>query len=71
VLSIIPLIASLAKTWGTWQDDMKWTRRTSLVGQTCMIAYNLTALMYTGALTEFCNMISTLIAIRRYDVKKE
>lgn len=71
ILSIIPLIATVAKTWGTWQDDMKWTRRTSLVGQSCMIIYNLTASMYTGALTEVCNLISTLIAMWRYDFRKD
>ena len=67
ILSVIPLIATSAKTWGTWQNDMKWTRRTSLLGQACMIIYNLSALMYTGALTEVCNFTSTLIAIWRYD----
>ena len=72
-LSIIPLISSAARTWGTWQDDMKWARRTSLLGQTCMIIYNLTGSppMLTGALTEFCNCTSSLIAIWRYDIKKE
>lgn len=70
ILSIIPLIATSAKTWGTWQDDMKWTRRTSLLGQICMIIYNLSAAMYTGALTEICNSISSIVAIWRYDFRK-
>lgn len=71
ILSIIPFIATSAKTWGTWQDDMKWMRTTSLVGQSCMIVYNLSASMYTGALTEVCNLVSTIIAIWRYDYKKD
>ena len=71
ILSIIPFIATSAKTWGTWQDDMKWLRRTSLLGQSCMIIYNLSASMYTGALTEVCNSISTIIAMWRYDFRKE
>ena len=71
VWSIVPLIATLVKTWGTWQDDMKWARRTSLIGQSCMIIYNLIALMFTGALTEACNCISSMIAIWRYDIKKD
>ena len=70
VLSLIPFIGTAAKTWGTWQDDMKWTRKTSLLGQICMIVYNLTAAMYTGALTEACNLTSTLIAMWRYDFRK-
>jgi len=70
VLSIMPLIATSAKTWGTWQDNMKWLRKTSLLSQSCMIVYNLSAGMYTGALTEVCNLTSTVIAMRRYDVCK-
>ena len=71
ILSIIPFTATSAKTWGTWQDDMKWVRRTSLLGQGCMIVYNLSASMYTGALTEVCNLTSTVIAVWRYDFKKD
>jgi hypothetical protein len=36
-----------------------------------MIIYNLTAAMYTGALTEICNCTSSLIAIWRYDIRKD
>ena len=71
MLSIIPYTATAVKTWGTWQDDMKWTRRASLFCQGSMIAYNLTASMYTGALTEVCALASTIIAIWRYDFRKD
>jgi len=71
IFSIIPFIATSLKTWGTWQDDMKWTRRTSLIGQLCMIAYNLSASMYTGALTEMCNAASSIVAMWRYDFRKD
>jgi len=67
ILSIIPFIATVSKTWGTWQDDMKWVRRTSLLAQSIMIVYNLSAAMYTGAITEICNSVSSIIAIWRYD----
>ena len=70
ILSIIPFIAASVKTWGTWQDDMKWVRKTSLISQSSMIVYNLSASMYTGALTEVCNLTSTIIAIWRYDFQK-
>jgi len=72
LLSLIPLAATAAKTWGTWQEDMKWTRRTSLFGQACMVVYNLAMAprVYTGALTELCNLVSTLVAMRRYDFRK-
>jgi len=73
MLSILPFISSVARTWGTWQDDMKWARRTSFLGQSCMIIYNLTGSepMYAGALTEFCNCASSLIAMWRYDFRKK
>ena len=69
ILSIIPFIATAAKTWGTWQDNMKRTRGTSLLSQGVMIIYNLSASMYTGALTEASNFLSTVIAIWRYDFR--
>jgi len=71
ILSIIPLVSTFVKTWGTWQDDMKWTRRTSFVAQSIMVIYNLTASMYTGVLTEVCNATSTLVAIWRCDFRKD
>ena len=70
-LSLIPYAATAIKTWSTWQADMKWIRRTSLFAQGCMIAYNLTAGMYTGALTEACNFTSTAVAMWRYDRPKK
>jgi len=70
MLSMIPFIATSVKTWGTWQDNMKWIRRTSLISQSSMIVYNLSASMYTGALTEVCNLTSTIVAIWRYDFRK-
>jgi membrane-bound ClpP family serine protease len=71
MLSIIPYIATAVKTWGTWQDDMKWTRRASLFCQSFMIVYNLSASMYTGALTEVCALTSTIIAMWRYDFRRD
>ena len=71
ILSVLPLVATVAKTWGTWQDNMKWIRLTSVISQSSMIIYNFTASMYTGALTEICNLTSTLIAIWRYDFRKK
>ena len=70
MLSAIPLVATAAKTWATWQDDMKWTRRVSLFSQSIMVAYDLAASMYTAALTEACNSVSTIVAMRRFDYKR-
>jgi uncharacterized membrane protein (UPF0136 family) len=69
LFSLIPLAASVLRTWGTWQDDMKRVRRTSYISQSGMIVYNLSAVMLTGALTEVCNLVSTLVAVWRYDVR--
>ena len=68
ILSILPYAATAAKTWATWQDDMKWVRRVSFFGQILLVFYNFTAAMYTGALTEVCNVASTLVAIIRFDI---
>ena len=70
IISIIPYLATVVKTWGAWQDDMKWLRRASMLCQILMIAYNLSASMYTGALTEVCALTSTMVAMWRYDFRK-
>ena len=70
IFSALPLVTTLAKTWGTWQDNMKLVRKSSLFAQCGMTIYNLSAGMYTGALTEACNLTSSLIAIWRYDRRK-
>ena len=70
-LSLIPYLATGVKTWGAWQDDMKWVRRASAFCQILTVAYNLTAAMYTGALTEICSLSSTFVAMWRYDLKKD
>lgn len=71
IFSVIPFTATVVKTWGVWQDDMKWTRRATLCCQSLLIAYNLYASMYTGALTQICSSASTLVAMRRYDFRKK
>ena len=70
IISIIPYLATVVKTWGAWQDDMKWLRRASMVCQIFMIIYNIYATMYTGALTELCALASTAVAMWRYDFRK-
>ena len=71
IVSLIPFLATAVKTWSTWQDDMKRIRKTSLFTQGCMIVYNLLASMYTGALTEACNLASTVVAMWRYDFRDD
>ena len=70
-MSAVPLIATTTNTWGILQDNMRWTRRTSLLAQTCWLAYNITATMYTGALAMGFQMASTIIAMWRYDFRKK
>ena len=69
--SLLPLLATSAKTLGTWQDNMTRLRVSSLVGQVSMIAYSLAAMLYTNALTEACNLVSTLVAMWRFDWRKK
>ena len=71
IYSIIPLIVTTINTWGTWQDNMKYTRKTSLVAGAGWCIYNLAAQMYTGFMTEFVGMISTIIAIWRLDIREQ
>jgi len=71
VFSAFALVATATKTWGTWQDNMPRLRASSMLAQVCMVVYNLSAAMFTGAVTEGFTLVSTAVAIRRYDVRKK
>ena len=70
-MSIIPLITTMFTTWGNWQDNMKYTRITALFAQACWVAYDFTAGMYTGMMTNMFNAVSSAVAIWRYDRKSK
>jgi len=69
-LSILPLITGIVTGWGVWQDNMRYTRRTLMVGRISLLAYNFTAGMYTAMISKFIEMVSIGIAMWRYDRKK-
>ena len=68
-LSIIPLVTTMTTTWGNWQDSMKYTRRAALFAQVCWMAYDFTAGMYTGMMTNGFNAISNVIAMWRFGLR--
>ena len=70
-LSILPFIAAFVGGWAFWQDNMMYTRRALVFMKTCMLVYNLSAGMFTGALTSTFELSSVIVAICRYDKKSK
>jgi len=70
VFSLLPPMATMAITWGTWQDKMKYNRLSLLFGKACFAVYALAAGMYTAMLGHGLEVFSVVFAIWRYDIKK-
>jgi len=70
VFSLLPPMSTMAITWGTWQDNMKYNRLSLLFGKVCFAVYALVAGMYTAMLGHSLEVLSVCFAIWKYDVKK-
>ena len=71
VFSILSPVATMVISWGVWQNNMTYARRSLLLGKIGMFIYNLTAGMYTATLTNGMEITSVIIAMWRYDRKNK
>jgi len=70
LFSILPIISGTIPAWGLWQNDMKTTRRTLLLGQISFLIFNLYIGMYMSVMANAVNIISIAIAMYRFDKKQ-
>jgi len=71
VFSIFGPAATIAITWGTWQNKMSRTRKSVLFGKICMVVFNLASGMFTAAIGSFIEVVAAIIAIIKKDVLKQ
>lgn len=68
MLSILPAIATLMHTYGTWQDSLKKYRIIIIVAATSWLIFNISVGAYVSIISSILELISGIIAIYRYDI---
>ncbi len=70
-LGLLPIAGVLLHTSAFWMDDEKNIRRVSLLGSPFWFAYNLLSGAFGSSIGDILSMVSILIAMFRYDFKRE
>lgn len=68
IFSLLPIIASIATTYGGWQKKSKVLRIGMLISSSILIIHDFYFGAYTGMLTYAMVLTSTLIGLIRYDM---
>lgn len=70
IFSLLPIIASIATTYGGWQKLPKVLRIGMIISSSILIVHDFHFGAYTGMLTYVTVLTSTLIGLIRYDILK-
>ena len=71
IIDIIPIICSILFTISIIQSKEKYIRILTLVNILCWIPYGVICRAYTAAISDLITMISTIIGIYRFDIRKK
>ena len=71
IIDIIPIICSILFTISIIQSKEKYIRILTLVNILCWISYGVICRAYTAAISDLITMISTIIGIYRFDIRKK
>ena len=70
-ISLLPCIACVLYSCSLWQDNLKITRIVEVISCSLYIIYNIKVLAYVGLVSTIIELVSALVAIYRFDVKKD
>ena len=70
-ISLLPCIACVLYSCSLWQDNLKITRIVEVISCSLYIIYNIKVLAYVGLFSTIIQLVSALVAIYRFDVKKD
>ena len=70
VISLLPMFAVVLYSIAVWYGNLKLIRCTEVISCTLFIVYNIRVLAITGLIATIIELISALIAIYRFDIKK-
>ena len=71
ILSIVPILATILYTYAMWQKELKVFRRLSCLISALWITFNFSVGAYVVLLGSIFELISSIIAIYRFDIKKK
>ena len=71
IMSILLFIVCVLYTYGIWGDDMPFFRKTALVNQIVWTANSFYHGAIMSGISVICELISTSVAIYRYDIRKK
>lgn len=70
-LGLLPIAGVILHTSAFWIDDEKTIRRVSLLGSPFWFVYNLLSGAFGSCIGDLLSMVSIIIAMLRYDVKRK
>lgn len=71
VISLLPTIGVILYSIAIWQDNLTITRIVEIIGCLLFIIYNIKVVAISGLITTVIEMISAIVGIYRFDIKKE
>ena len=70
VISLLPMFATILYSIAIWYGNLKLIRSTEVISCSLFIIYNIKVLAITGLITTVIELVATLIAIYRFDIKE-
>lgn len=69
LISLLPMIAVVLYSCALWYGNLKIVRITDIISCLLFIIYNIKVLAITGLIATFIEMLATIIAIYKFDIK--
>lgn len=70
IISLFPTLAVILYSIALWQTNLTITRVTEVISCSLFIIYNVQVLAISGLLSTIIEMLSVIIAIYKFDIKK-
>lgn len=70
LISLLPLLAVILYSIAIWQDNLKLTRIIEVISCSLFIIYNIKVLAIVGLISTIIELISAIVAIYRFDIKR-
>lgn len=70
LISLLPTIGVILYSISIWQDNLTITRIAEIIGCILFIIYNIKVVAISGLITTIIEMISAIVGIYRFDIKK-
>ena len=70
IIEVLPVLSMVVTTVSFWMKDAKMLRALGLIGSPLWLIYNIINVSIGGISSEVLNIISILLAMFRYDIKK-